>query len=1227
MRRDDWSYAIKGGNYFDTNYSYYNRCSNNKYYKSKFNNNEINNNKNLAEFNYFNYENLLNKSFALRNDNVFNNFDNSKLIEGNGEILIKSNDVDNDTMFKSSNFKREKLNKINYVDKGNGIVRENQLNKDKIDKPCTNRFTNEKKKSKNNNDMIVENKILNSELENVNKSIDRNSDEIFSGNCEMLTKFEKWHDSFKIDDNMSKNIPIMTIDEIKKEAEIVYNVMQGRPSLKINLNQCWLDCLLDTGARVNVIDGKMLKNMKDVKIEMTNERLRAANDSVIKTLGKAILETEINGCTKWIEFIVVDKLSPSVIGGIDLQKKFNIKLKIEPVEVEQINYQVCEIIANFGKEVTDDQRFEKAINIFKIDKKSELYGIISKNKAAFMIDSWDIGCTNLIKHSIITEGGPILIKPRRQPVNLENKINDAIQNLYENKIIRKCNSPWNTPLVCVWKKDKKDIRLCLDFRQLNKITVRQAFPMPNVEELLDTLHGARYFSSIDLGNAYYQVELDEESQVKTAFSTKLGQFCFTRMPFGIAAAPGTFQELMNKVLIGINGVEALVYLDDILVFSKSMEEHMTRLNNVLSRIQTAGLRINPEKCSLLKKEVKFLGHIITSEGIRTDHSKVEAIDKFERPKCIKNLRSFLGLCNYYRRFINKYAEKARILEALCGKGNEKLVWSDQCEESFNQLKSALQETPVLAYPDFNKVFILDTDASFDAIGAVLSQLDEYGNERVIAYGSHAMNSHERGYCITRKELLAIYYFTQHFNHYLYGKQFILRTDHKAITFMLSTKKPITSQFQTWINFLSSLDIKMEYRKGNLHVNADSLSRQACTTCSQCQMIHSEAKSGKLKTRILTLMTDNAGKEWQDGVQEIEVIKDQIRIMKGGYFQLIDDIVKTKDNKIWIPESKRAEFIRKTHFILCHAGCEKVKSYIKNNFDMENLSNFVKEIIDGCEACQKQKIITTRTKEKLIPETSSRPFENIYMDVCGPLRSTWHQEKYILAIIDHFSKYISLTAIAKQDENTITDTLVKKWILKFGAPRKIHLDCGKSFESKMMKELANKYDIQVIYSSPYHHSANGLIERQFRTIRDRINTSIKTNKNKNWADLIPEIEFSINASTQKTTKKSPAEIIFGFKINRTEWHETDKLQDKDVIKEKINNENRNSSVNQLSSRTFAVGDRVLIKKENRHKDEERYDGPFLITKRIHERSYEVTDMKGKKLIRNIEWIKGFKEGGY
>ena len=326
------------------------------------------------------------------------------------------------------------------------------------------------------------------------------------------------------------------------------------------------------------------------------------------------------------------------------------------------------------------------------------------------------------------------------------------------------------------------------------------------------------------------------------------------------------------------------------------------------------MKIKFNKCEFLKEKVKFLGHILTKEGLSTDPEKTKAIKDYQTPKCIKQLRSFLGLCNYYRRFIKDYSNLSNPLEKLCNSTLKKLNWNNICNENFERLKESLMSAPVLAFPDLNKTFTLDT---------VLSQTDENGRERVISYGSHSLSKHELGYCVTRKELLAVYYFVNQFKHYLYGRRFRVRTDHKAITYLMKTKKPISAQFQNWIGFLSGLDIEFVYRKGDKHINADTLSRRICTTCSQCQTKHEDAKKDKPKTKVLSSITKISNK-WQNNNKEIEKIRNLINEGSSEFYEE-NGIIRTDDDRIWIPYNQRREFIRELHLKLYHAGVSKIKN--------------------------------------------------------------------------------------------------------------------------------------------------------------------------------------------------------------------------------------------------------------------------------------------------------------
>ena len=1016
--------------------------------------------------------------------------------------------------------------------------------------------------------------------------------------------------------------------------EITYCKIDGRPFSKVRLNKIAFNSLFDTGAKISVLSKLILRKINvEIKTD-DSKKVSCANGSELIIMGKVRLEVEYNNNVVMGEFFVADEIYPTVIIGIDILNDLKIKL------VEITNNNILSLQDKFGKNAPLDLKKSQIIEKLNLEKSTFLYGIILEYLDIFMSNKWDIGKTDILKHRILTNCNPIIIKPRRQPLHYENKILDIIKNLEENDIIKKCESPWNSPIVCVAKKERNEIRMCLDFRLLNKNTIRPAFPIPNVDEMLDSLHGAKYFSSIDLGNAYYQVELEEECKEKTAFSTRFGQYCFNRMPFGIAAAPSTFQKLMSIIVGDMMWKEALVYLDDILIFSNTLGDHKIRLEKLFNRIQKSGLKINPDKCNFLVSELKFLGHIINDKGIKTDNSKIDSIKNFKKPNCIKHLRSFLGLANYYRKFIKNYSKIAKPLESLIGAKNQKLVWTDTCELSFNELKISLTNAPILSHPDFSKIFILDTDASFDSLGAVLSQKDNNGSETIIAYGSKSMNKHEIGYCITRKELLSIFHFTQHFKHYLYGKKFILRTDHKAITFMMTTKKPITAQFQSWINFLSSLDMSLEYRKGELHNNADALSRLNTSDCKQCQMVHQDAKTERIKTRILAMTSESKTYKWQNKCQEIDNLKNHILSNDENHFYIDNNIILTDDNKIYIPEVNRNAFCLEMHKELCHAGLNKLHNYISNCYQFNEMEKIVKDIVLSCDICQKRKTLTGKTKEYVEKLYAAEPFEKLYIDFCGPFPNTFNGKKYIFAIIDQFSKYILLKSVKTQDETTVVQILLKDWILKFGTPKEIHVDRGKCFESSLFQSLSDKYNFTIHYSSPYHHQTNGQIERQFRTIRDWISCSIQDKLYKNWEESLPHIEFAMNSTIQMSIKCSPAEVIFGKKINKERFKnqlqnvkepieyidrlQTDRNKKHGLIKE-LSRQNKYET-DKRTHRQYDVGENVLIKIDLRNKQDNRYSGPHKIINKLHDNSYQLEDKRGKILIRNIEWLKPYKTRG-
>ncbi|PIK34749.1 hypothetical protein BSL78_28428 [Apostichopus japonicus] len=348
-----------------------------------------------------------------------------------------------------------------------------------------------------------------------------------------------------------------------------------------------------------------------------------------------------------------------------------------------------------------------------------------------------------------------------------------------------------------------------------------------IEDSLDSLGGSRWFSTLDLASGYWQVEVKEEDRAKTAFVTRKGLYEFTVMPFGLCNAPATFQRLMERVLAGLQWDVAVLYIDDIIVHGRTFEEHIERLSSVLQRLREANLTLKTKKCCLFQSKVEFLGHVVSGEGISPNPRKVKDVAEWVTPSTLTDLRSFLGLATYYRRFIEGFASIARPLHALTEKGKQ-FKWSDDCAEAFATLKNKLTSSPILAYPYDKDPFVLDTDASQFGIGAVLSQ-KQSGQELVISYGSRLLTKRERNYCTTRKELLAVVYFVRYFRHYLLGKPFLLRTDHGSLRWLFSFKEP-EGQVARWIESLAPYEFKIEHRPGTKHLNADALSRKPCAQC-------------------------------------------------------------------------------------------------------------------------------------------------------------------------------------------------------------------------------------------------------------------------------------------------------------------------------------------------------------------------------------------------------------
>ena len=454
-------------------------------------------------------------------------------------------------------------------------------------------------------------------------------------------------------------------------------------------------------------------------------------------------------------------------------------------------------------------------------------GILHDYQDIFLSPDSVLGCTDVDTHDIDTRDSKPIKQPlRRLPLAQVEEANEEVDKMLKNNVIEPSSSPWSSPIVLVTKKDGTT-RFCVDYRKLNNVTVRDAYPLPRIDETFDTLAGSQWYCTLDCASGYWQVKMSEKDKQKTAFSTRKGIFQFRVMPFGLTNAPATFERLMELVLRGLQWEQCLIFLDDVIVFGKDFDETLSNLHTVFDRLRTANLKLKAKKCELFQQEIKFLGHVVTPKGVKCDPEKTKAVEDWPVPTNVTQIRSFLGLASYYRRFIPNFATIASPLTRLTKK-HARFVWSEECETAFKQLKSLLLSADVVSYPQGKGNFILDTDASDTGIGAVLHQIQGPNNEeKVIAFASKTLNKSQQHYCTTKKELLAVVEFVKHFRHYLYGQRFVIRTDHASLVWLRNFSNPdaLTSR---WLSVIETYNYEIQHRKGSKHNNADALSRYPVT---------------------------------------------------------------------------------------------------------------------------------------------------------------------------------------------------------------------------------------------------------------------------------------------------------------------------------------------------------------------------------------------------------------
>lgn len=959
----------------------------------------------------------------------------------------------------------------------------------------------------------------------------------------------------------------------------------------INQIKCWVGGEAQTRCRVLTTCSTSLPPLSMMKVLVAVENFETLSDLALFCASKSFIQSKntfpVEGILSldgsevsiWLmntseEEVTVPKNVPVGVCESYYEKEEEAPFDCRHVSHAEVNDQfpvpdhLADLFQRSKEELTDEEA-------------TVLAKLLTKYQHVFSKTSEDVGRTDLVQHSINTgTANPARQPPRRQPLGKREVEKQEINNMLDRGIIEPSNSCWSSPIVLVTKKDGST-RFCVDYRALNDLTVKDAYPIPRVEDCLDSLAGSKWYSCMDLNSGFWQVGLNSEDKHKTAFSTSMGLYQFTVMPFGLCNSPSTFERLMEDVMRGLQWEVCLIYMDDIIIPAMTFEQGIERLEKVFERLEAAHLKLKPSKCVFFKKCVKFLGHKVSEAGVETDEEKIRAVAEWKTPTSKKQIRSFLGLCSYYRRFVNDFAAIARTLHKLCEKA-ARFQWSEEADKSFNSLKRALISTPVLAYPRLGETFILDTDSSDVANGAVLSQLQD-GQERVIAYMSKCLNIHERSYCVTRKELLAVVVALKKFHTYLYGQKVLIRTDNAAVSWMTNLKLP-TGQMARWLQEIASYDLEIVHRKGKKHTNADALSRRPCKVCQRyadepnnigaiekLDNCEDDAPCMSISARMIT-RSQNSPKvpELLEGWDPASIRQEQLSDADmGPVFSVFDDTLErpkwkdmtmssvnakilwsqwdrltvmsgmlyrkwTKDDKeclqLVVPKTRQSKVMYLNHNIPTagHLGWKSNLKRIQQDFYWPGVKTDLQNHCRKCDTCNARKPKSSAKRAPLGSRITGGPMEKVAMDVLGPLPTTDKGNKYVLVICDEFTKWTEAIAMPNQEAQTIARAFVNEFVCRFGTPLQLHTDQGRNFESTLLKQVCELFHIHKTRTTSFRPQSNGTVERFNRTLTNMLASYCHDDQTA-WDKYLPQVMMAYRATNHSTISVTPNMMVLGRNI--------------------------------------------------------------------------------------------------